>query len=213
MDWELITKHLISGYIPVFAAVALYFLLVQIRRKQPLGHIAVSFVFCFYLVGTLTMAGIWFLGPFSPRVELVPFADMIKSPLYTMLNVLLFLPLGFFLPILYKKVDRIEKAALIGFLLSLAVEILQMFGSGTSDVNDLITNTIGACVGFCIANGLRRIIPESKLKAIQISGVWCYREIAFFCMICLVMMITVQPGIYRFLFSSGMTGGEISVWR
>ncbi len=213
MDWELITKHLISGYIPVFAAVVLYFVLVQIRRKPPLGHIAVSFVFCFYLVGILTMAGIWFLGPFSPRVELVPFADMIRSPLYTILNVLLFLPLGFFLPILYKKIDRIEKAALIGFLLSLAVEILQMFGSGTSDVNDLITNTIGACVGFCIASGMRRIIPEAKLKAIQITGIWCYREFAFFCMICFVMMVTVQPGICRFLFSSGMTGGEISVWR
>ncbi len=213
MDWELIMKHLISGVIPVFAAAGLYFVLVQIRRKQPLGHIAVSFVLCFYLVGILTMTGIWFLGPFSPRVELVPFADMIKSPLYTMLNVLLFLPLGVFLPILYKKVDRMEKAALTGFLLSLAVEILQMFGSGTSDVNDLIANTIGACVGFSIANGLRKSIPESKLKEIQITGAWCGWEFAFFCMICIMMMITVQPRIYQFLFSSGLTGGELSVWR
>jgi glycopeptide antibiotics resistance protein len=37
---------------------------------------------------------------------------------------------------------------LTGFLFSLAVEIVQMFSGGHSDINDLMTNTAGACIGF-----------------------------------------------------------------
>ena len=50
MDWELSTKHLISGFIPVIAVLALYFIiLLLLRKRQKIGHIALSCVFCFYL--------------------------------------------------------------------------------------------------------------------------------------------------------------------
>ena len=39
MDWELSTKHLISGFIPVIAALALYFIiLLLLRKRQKIGH-------------------------------------------------------------------------------------------------------------------------------------------------------------------------------
>ena len=63
----------------------------------------------------------------------------------TMLNIVLIIPLGFFLPLLYKKYDSLGKIALVGFLVSLSIEIAQMFGTGATDINDLITNTVGAC--------------------------------------------------------------------
>ena len=104
MDWELSTKHLISGFIPVIAVLALYFIiLLLLRKRQKIGHIALSCVFCFYLTGILTMTGFWYMSAFDPRIVYVPFVDMIRGPVDTVLNIILFIPLGFFLPLLYKK--------------------------------------------------------------------------------------------------------------
>ena len=200
MDWELIIKHLICGSIPVFAALTLYFACVG--RKPPPGHVPASFVFCFYLVGILTMTGLWFPGSFSPRIDCIPFADMVRSPVYTLLNVLLFVPLGVLLPILYARYDSLKRVATVGFLLSLSVETLQMFGCGTSDINDLITNTFGACLGYFLFRYLRRIIPKSLLGATRIDGVRGRHELSVFCILTLVMMVFVQPHIYHLLFAS-----------
>ncbi len=110
MDWQFISHHLVCGYIPVAVALAVYFVLLRvIGRKQTGCHIIASFVFCFYLVGILTMTGVCFVGSFSPRIVYIPFLDMIRGPVDTALNILLFIPLGFFLPLLYKKYNSIGK--------------------------------------------------------------------------------------------------------
>lgn len=70
-------------------------------------------------------------------------------------------PVGIFLPLLYKKYHHMKTVALTGFLFSLAVEIVQMFGWGSSDINDLMTNTAGACIGFLVYCLLSRILPAN----------------------------------------------------
>ena len=52
-------------------------------KKQTFPHIILSFVFCFYLFGILTMTGVWWLRPFSPVFEWVPFVDMVRGPIQT----------------------------------------------------------------------------------------------------------------------------------
>ncbi len=96
---------------------------------------------------------------FAPRLVLVPFADMIQGPVDTALNVVLFVPLGFFLPWLWRTFDGLKQTALMGFLLSLGIELLQVFGLGITDINDLITNTLGTILGyglFCLAHHLMK---------------------------------------------------------
>ncbi len=133
MAWEYITHHLISGYIPVMVVLMLYFILLHLGgKKQTIDHIVVSFVFCLYLVGILIMTGVCLKGSFSPRIVYIPFLDMIRGPVDTALNILLSVPMGIFLPILYEKYDTLGKVALIGFLISLSIEIAQMFGFGAS---------------------------------------------------------------------------------
>ena len=135
MDWQFIGHHLISGYIPMMVMLVLYFVvLFATKKKQALGHMIVSFVFCFYLIGILTMTGVCIGGNFSPRFVFIPFVDMIRGPVDTILNVLLFVPLGLFLPLLYDKYDKIGKIALAGFLVSFSIEIAQMFGTGATDM-------------------------------------------------------------------------------
>ena len=201
MDWYYATPHLISGYIPIIAALLLYFIILHISGiKQKAGHIIVSFVFCFYLVGVLTMTGICFRLSFSPRIVYIPFVDMIKGPVDTALNVLLFIPMGFFISILYGKYDRLRRIALAGFLISLSIEILQMFCSGSSDINDLMTNAAGACAGFGIYKLLRPVSPESWIEQIQVEGSQCYYELPLFWIGTTIIMLTTQIQIYYILF-------------
>ena len=213
MDWELSNRHLICGYIPVFLALVVYFVLTSKRRKLSKGHIIASFVFCFYLIGILTMTGIWHLGSFAPRIVFIPFLDMISGPVDTVLNILLFIPLGVFLPIMYERYDRIKKVVLIGFLFSLSIELVQMFECGATDINDLITNTLGACLGFFISKYLCRLIPKSWIKPLQIDGTQCRNELLLFCIISFASMITIQPQIYHSWFSASKGSGEIIAWK
>ena len=213
MDWELIIRHLFCGTVPAFVILALYFSITNKRSASPFGHIIAAFLFCFYLVGILTMAGVWHhLTVFAPRIVMIPFVDMIRGPVDTALNILLFVPLGLFLPMLYKSFDRIGKAAAAGFIISLSIEAVQMFGCGTTDINDLLTNTAGACIGFCISNRLCRVIPRSWIKTIRMYGAQGRYEPALIYMIVLGVMITIQPFLYDLWFAAG-SGGEISVWK
>ena len=79
------------------------------KKKHRVGHILISYVFIFYLVGILTMTGSWYRGAFSPRIVYIPFIDMIREPIDTILNVFLFVPLGLFLPLLYDEFDKAGK--------------------------------------------------------------------------------------------------------
>ena len=82
MDWELCSQHLISGYIPVSIALILYYVIARVfKNKQRVGHIFITYVFAFYLVGILTMIGIWYRQSFSPRIVYIPFIDMIRGPI------------------------------------------------------------------------------------------------------------------------------------
>lgn len=203
MDIIQILQRSLSGYVLTMPAAALYFFLLKKRKKpQPHAHIAATFIFLYYLVGVFTMTGIGRLKPFSPRLVLVPFRDMISGPVDTALNVLLFVPLGFFLPVMYKSINRLSKVAAFGFLFSLLIELVQMFGRGATDLNDLITNTVGACLGF----GIYKIIVKISNRQFDIfmaSKINDLAEISFFATLSLIIMITVQPIVIHTLFGLG----------
>lgn len=204
MDWEFVVCHLISGGIPAAAGLALYFIVLYASgRKQTAAHIIASSCFCFYIIGILTVTGICFKGSFSPRIVIVPFADMIRGPVDTVLNVLLFIPAGIFLPLLYEKYDNLRIIAAAGFLASLSIETAQMFGSGISDINDLITNTAGACVGYGIYALLSRAVPQSWRKRMRLGGPRCYTEPLIFWAGSMILMTTVQVELFRAFFPAG----------
>ena len=214
MDLKFVLPHLISGYIPVTAALALYFLALRLMgKKQSAPRIVASYVFCLYLVGILTVTGICFPGAFSPRIVYIPFVDMIRGPTDTLLNVLLFVPLGIFLPALYKNYHRIGKVALAGLLISASVEAAQLFGSGATDINDLITNTIGTCLGFGIYRILHRAVPKAWIRRIRTGRPQFYYELPLFWTGSAGIMLTVQVWIFRALFAAHTMGGEIQIWQ
>lgn len=72
--------------------------------------------------------------------------------LNVLLNIALFVPLGFLLPLLAKPFRKWYAALCAGFGVSLLIELAQLFtGRGMCDVDDLFTNTLGAMLGWCAA--------------------------------------------------------------
>ena len=72
-----------------------------------------------------------------------------KSWANVLLNVALFVPAGFLLPLLWKGLRKGSRAIPVCLLLSLGIELLQLaFARGVCDVDDLIANTLGGALGF-----------------------------------------------------------------
>ncbi len=70
-------------------------------------------------------------------------------------NVVMFVPLGIFLPLLSRKMDGLFKVTSVGFAVSLMIELSQIgvmmlfFASKrVFDIDDLIANTMGAAAGY-----------------------------------------------------------------
>lgn len=185
----------ISGYVFIVPVIILYYIFLgRINKKQTFLHIIAMFVFCYYLFGILTVTGIGFTKSmiFRPNLSLTPFIGMITGPIDTMLNIILFVPMGLFLPLLYKKYNSIKAVALTGFMFSLSVELVQMFGWGSSDINDLITNTIGACFGYLISKVLLKVLPNKLTKQLYSKNNKAIAEVLLFTVCTFVIMVTAQ---------------------
>ena len=66
-------------------------------------------------------------------------------------NFLMLLPLGIFLPLLYKRCTSFLSVVLICFFISCCIEFLQLVTSYRStDIDDVMLNTMGAILGFIL---------------------------------------------------------------
>ena len=73
-------------------------------------------------------------------------------------NVLMFLPLGFLLPLTFRKLTGLWKILLATASLITAVELLQLFTLvGSCDIDDLILNTLGCMAGYGIYVLIKKI--------------------------------------------------------
>lgn len=69
-------------------------------------------------------------------------------------NLILFLPMGMALPIIFKnKINKLWKFLLIMLAIIVSVEIIQyIFMVGSADIDDVILNLIGALIGYGIVH-------------------------------------------------------------
>lgn len=110
----------------------------------------ISFLFAVYLTGIYAVVGVPNVGyiRFEPNLNLIPFQDMRSDIRGMILNVLLFVPLGLFLYLLFPSFRHYRNIILIGAGTSLCIELLQLFTYRATDINDIITNTVGAVLGY-----------------------------------------------------------------
>ena len=120
------------------------------------------FIFATYLAAVYLFVGMPTLQfmRFELSLTLTPFLPMIADFKNTILNIILFIPLGIMLPFLWKKYDTLRETLFFGFLMSLAIELLQILTYRATDINDLIANTIGAVLGYFVFRIISCIIPS-----------------------------------------------------
>lgn len=74
-------------------------------------------------------------------------------------NIVMFMPLGFFPPLLWKK-QSLKKTLLFAFTASLFIEICQLPLSRETDIDDLWLNTLGALLGYLIFLFFNKVCPS-----------------------------------------------------
>ena len=84
-------------------------------------------------------------------------------------NLLLFAPMGFFIPILFQsKIKNIKQFVIMIIILTLIVEILQFITyRGSTDIDDIILNTIGAVIVYVIMK--TKLVKKLLKKVFDIS--------------------------------------------
>ncbi len=95
-------------------------------------------------------------------VNLVPFDSL---GIGLALNVVMFMPFGFLLPLIFKDSRSFWKTVSAGAVLSLTIELSQLLNYRTTDVDDLMANTCGACIGYLVWHAFTKIAGERLFAA------------------------------------------------
>jgi len=141
------------------------------RTRSAIKHLIAVYIFLFYLMCVYRLTGLvgfvwWLRSPLISldRIGLIPFAAS-GSIVPELLNILMTIPFGFLLPAIWSELRSLKKIILAGFFLSLTIETMQLFTFRFSTTGDLITNTLGAVIGYLIFVVLFRLFRRTKNNA------------------------------------------------
>ena len=162
--------------IPVIAILQFF-----IFRQRSFGKFFMALVFAFYLIGVFFVTGIPTFDYL--RIELnfqwIPLIDIVNEPVgylkNTVLNIILFMPMGFLLPAVWKEYRSFKVTLFSGLVVSLLIEILQIFTFRLTDIDDLITNTLGTAAGYYLWKMAAQKIMKKPLEgheANKLSGIY-----------------------------------------
>lgn len=111
---------------------------------------AIYIISVFYFTGTGTLYDILrYHFEVGEKINFIPFSNEIDIVGYLQ-NILLFIPFGILIPFLWKKYDKVVHIFLSGFLFSMFIEVTQLLNNRSTDIDDLILNTIGGLIGYGI---------------------------------------------------------------
>lgn len=143
-------------------------------KAYNIRHIIWIYIYMFYgYLAVQEAAGIgtiWDLityGKLDNSINLIPFSS--EGAMTYILNIIMFMPLGFLLPLIWENFRNAKKVVLMGFLMSLAIEICQLFNIRTTDIDDLLMNTLGTLVGYCCWKVFSLIFRNAGTKCVEMK--------------------------------------------
>lgn len=78
-------------------------------------------------------------------------------------NIIMLMPVGFLLPLIYQRAFTAVRTVFIGFIFSLIIETSQYFlKTGLFETDDILHNTVGTLIGYIIANCLLKVFERLK---------------------------------------------------
>ena len=158
--------HRIEAYIRLavifIAAIGILYLpvLLWLKRRgksvfRQLGCVGFGCSVFLIIFATILFVPITF-HPETHSLNLIPFHWVGKAERAEQLivekipNVMLFIPLGFFLPVVFRSKRKLWKTVSISFAVTFSVEFVQYFIGRSSDIDDILTNLLGAILGYMV---------------------------------------------------------------
>ena len=111
---------------------------------------------------------------FTPFRTIMLYYDQLNGPLANIAfynlagNIVLFIPFGIFIPLLWKKFRGWRIMHLVAFIIPLFIEGTQYFIGRSIDVDDVLLNAIAIVIGFVVFKIFRRL---SKMRQAKVKKV------------------------------------------
>ncbi len=193
MDYVTRVMRYISWMLPgMAAALALYLCLLPGRRRR-LGERGlesprrreIGLVLLFLFSGGMAVLTLcpepgWLFfglqGDWTPffnlwgieyRVSLIPFSDL-DSIFNIIGNIVMFVPFGLFAALLWRRFTW-RRALALGAGITCFIECWQLLVGRTSDIDDIILNTLGVVCGYFLWLGLTRW-KQGLFRSFQVQG-------------------------------------------
>lgn len=161
------------------------FLEVFIRRQKNFLNVGIQASYYVYIFMVLTLTGYFILFRevssnhwWDKMMLRIDRKDHVNLELFKMFriyklsskqvvgNFIMLLPLGIFIPLLYKKISNFFLVLIVAFLASALIETLQLVTSfRAADVDDVFLNTLGACTGYILFRIISLLAGSSSKQA------------------------------------------------
>ena len=137
-------------------------------RKIVSTHTVLLLLYVCVLAGIYSVTGLPDIrySNFEPTLNLIPMADLLSSPEQYLMNILMFLPVGFLLPLLWDQYKDLKQVLIFSCFLTLFIELAQVFTFRTTDIDDLLTNLLGAVIGYFMVS-----LPAKKRNFLLPVGI------------------------------------------
>lgn len=164
---------------------------------------SITMVIIFSLTGISPMSG-FHIDIKIEEISFIPFVTIIEMlqggiTFHTIINIIgnivMFIPIGFFSPLLWTKLNSLKKIALFGLGISFIIEFTQLFLSRATDIDDLILNTSGAMLGYLALLAFKNLIPAVD-KKINIELKFMKKEQILFICILVPYIVIIIGGFY-----------------
>lgn len=127
------------------------------KQRSSKPHTALLLAFAIYIFGVFYFTGVSTIYDvqrigveiYNEKINLIPFSQGADKTMLV-LNIILFVPLGFMLPLIWPGYRKIGCTLLAGLSFTLLIEISQLFNHRATDVDDLLMNTLGCLVGYVL---------------------------------------------------------------
>ena len=167
-----------------FLLIALYFFYYRKRQSDhqkqlPLKQLLLGAIFIGYIVFVLELTVIGRGTSHYMQMNLQPFSGYIDAwKKYSLrdlqnclFNILMFVPLGMFLPLLIAKFKEFKWLLLVVVGATMSIETYQtLSGAGIFEVDDLINNSLGGIIGYQLYRLATSIAHNKKVKLKSLIG-------------------------------------------
>lgn len=214
----------------------LLFQIFVLRKAARLDGIRLSashFIWVYILLLYLTLVymvtgtgSIWDLiyynGTFYlDEIYLIPFETFeasaaLSNILSYLMNIVMTIPLGFLLPLIWTEFRSVKKVAITGFTFSLVIELSQLLNRRATTIDDVIMNTLGAVLGCLLFKLLFKLFgssndfrPKTKASSPIIKNEAIVYLVCSFLGIFLLFNSLLDLGYYGGDYSDEIIAGEI----